>query len=460
MSYLNNIYNTYLGNLYDYVLSCVERPEIKVNYFITQKGNQTILSLLNSRNQIVDLISTCQNEIENDCYKHKRNKGDKIVCKPLENIISTECGIINFLSNIINIFTSDSNDQFINQGTFSTAFDIDPNTILRLTHSLTCSIPKEDQLMHNEIQGLFYQAYLSKPLSLGGIQCDYICKVYDFGKYKISDDTYLPKVPHDKHRFTSEEGIYAILEKVNGGELFDRIVSDEWMSQSSENKVRNTGIIIKQLLLGLQCIHNAGYVHMDIKPENILMESKDLNNNFIKIIDFGFVRKMNQHKEGFFGSPYYVSPEFINKTTVSFNDKFDIWAVGIITIVCLLHQQVNGKILYGTERNPLIVLPSLFQYSQILKMPDGEKIIKFLNNIINYDLKTGKANKKTTYPASELLKTEWMNSVIIPKKNNVDHHIIDIEPNENLDYTGGFPYKKTKNKRRKKIKRSLKNHKS
>lgn len=453
---MNYLYDTYLGNVYNYVRSCVERPEITVNYEIIQKENQTILRLLNNGNQIVDLISTCQNEIENDCYKHKRNKGDKIICKPLENIISTECGIINFLSNIINIFTSDSNDQFINQGTFSTAFDIDPNTILRLTHSLMCSIPKQNKLMHNEIQGLFYQAYLSKPTYLGGLQCDYICKVYDFGKYKISDDTYLPKVPNDKHRFTSEEGIYAILEKVNGGELFDRIASDEWSAQTPENKVRNTGIIIKQLLLGLQCIHNAGYVHMDIKPENILMESKDLNNNFIKIIDFGFVRKINQHKEGLFGSPYYVSPDFLNKTTVSFNDKFDIWAVGIITLVCLLHQNLNGKILYGNKSNPIIVLPSLSQHSQIIRMPDGDKIINFLDNIINYDLKTGKPNKKTTYSSSELLETEWMKSVIIPKKDNVDHHIIDIEPNENLYYTAGSSYKKTKNKRGKKVKRSLK----
>tara|TARA_Y100000991_G_C21971069_1_gene349506 strand:+ start:1350 stop:2726 length:1377 start_codon:yes stop_codon:yes gene_type:complete len=455
MSYLNNIYNTYLGNVYDYVVSCIERPEITVNYEIIQKGNQTILRLLNNGEQIVDLISTCQNEIENYCYKHKGNKEEKIICKPLENIISTECGIINFLSNIINIFTSDSDDQFINQGSFSTAFDIDPNTILRLTHSLMCSIPQEDKLMHNEIQGLFYQAYLSKPLSLGGLQCDYICKVYDFGKYKISDDTYLPTVPYGKHRFSSEEGIYAILEKVNGGELFDRIVSDEWMAQSPENKVRNTGIIIKQLLLGLQCIHNAGYVHMDIKPENILMESKDFNNNFIKIIDFGFVRKINQHKEGIFGSPYYISPEFINKTTFSFNDKFDIWAVGIITIVCLLHQQLDGKILYGTERSPYIVLPSLYQYFQILKMPDGDKITNFLENIINYDLKTGRIKKNPVYSASKLIETEWMKSVIIPKRDNVDHHIIDIEPNENVYYTQSSPYKKTKNKKRKKVKRSL-----
>ena len=131
MSYFNNIYNTYIGNVYDYVRSCLERPEITVNYEIIQKDNQTILRLLNNGNHILDLISTCQNEIENYCYKHKGNKEENIICKLLENIIRTECGIINFLSNIINIFTSNSNEQFINQGTFSTAFDIDSNTIRR-----------------------------------------------------------------------------------------------------------------------------------------------------------------------------------------------------------------------------------------------------------------------------------------------------------------------------------------
>ena len=64
MSYLNNIYNTYIGNVYDYVRSCLERPEITVNYEIIQKDNQTILRLLNNRNQILDLISTLVDTLE------------------------------------------------------------------------------------------------------------------------------------------------------------------------------------------------------------------------------------------------------------------------------------------------------------------------------------------------------------------------------------------------------------
>ena len=276
----------YFGNIYDFLKSCVVNPEIRMDYEIIEIREETILRLKQNNISVIDLISNCQNEIKDSCYiSDKRDKN--IIWKPLENGSDTDCGIQIFLSNLIDIFISKPLDKFIGQGSFSTTYEINKNISLRLTHCLSCMKKEEYKLIQTEIQGLFYQAYLSKSRQLGGIDCEYICKVYDFGKYYLHDDNFKPSVPSDKNNFKTTSGVYAILENVPGGELFDKISSIDWENQTDIKKVNNTGIIIKQLLKGLECIHKGGYVHLDIKPENILMESEIFSDNFIKIIDFG-----------------------------------------------------------------------------------------------------------------------------------------------------------------------------
>lgn len=64
-----------------------------------------------------------------------------------------------------------------------------------------------------------------------------------------------------------EEGtdFYIVTELVNGGELFDRIVSK---SHYTEKEARD---LIKKLLETLAYMHENNVVHRDLKPENLLL---------------------------------------------------------------------------------------------------------------------------------------------------------------------------------------------
>uniref|UniRef100_A0A7S2RB86 Protein-serine/threonine phosphatase n=1 Tax=Rhizochromulina marina TaxID=1034831 RepID=A0A7S2RB86_9STRA len=73
---------------------------------------------------------------------------------------------------------------------------------------------------------------------------------------------------------------YIVMEKLEGGELFDRIVKKE---SYTEREAQNTTLI---LLNAVGYMHSRNIVHRDLKPENLLLKSNE-NDTDIKIADFG-----------------------------------------------------------------------------------------------------------------------------------------------------------------------------
>jgi serine/threonine protein kinase len=67
--------------------------------------------------------------------------------------------------------------------------------------------------------------------------------------------------------------------------------------------------IFAQIVLGIAALHQAGYVHRDIKDENVVIDA-DYN---VKVIDFGSARRIPTKKEDFFttfhGTAGFDAPE-------------------------------------------------------------------------------------------------------------------------------------------------------
>lgn len=86
--------------------------------------------------------------------------------------------------------------------------------------------------------------------------------------------------------FETGTKLYLVLELVTGGELFDRIVEEEYFEE-----VRARRYFV-QMLQAMKYLHDQNIAHRDLKPENILCQSKD--NDTIKISDFGLARVMDE----------------------------------------------------------------------------------------------------------------------------------------------------------------------
>ena len=88
---------------------------------------------------------------------------------------------------------------------------------------------------------------------------------------------------------------------------------------------------IKQIINGVNFLHNLGIIHRDIKPENILCG----NDGNFKIIDFGFSDLFStfEKKKEALGSYGYFPPEMLlNK---KYNLNIDFWSIGIISFYFL-----------------------------------------------------------------------------------------------------------------------------
>lgn len=93
--------------------------------------------------------------------------------------------------------------------------------------------------------------------------------------------------------------------------------------------------ITKDVLAGLQYLHDNNVIHRDIKPENILIEAMG-DGIQAKICDFGMSIKLAASESSFKGSAIsgtasYVAPEIIN--SFIYSAKSDIYALGILAFV-------------------------------------------------------------------------------------------------------------------------------
>ncbi|XP_065141506.1 myosin light chain kinase 2, skeletal/cardiac muscle [Paramisgurnus dabryanus] len=128
--------------------------------------------------------------------------------------------------------------------------------------------------------------------------------------------------------FEVKNQVVLIVEYVEGGELFDRIV-DETCPLTEVDAM----VIVKQICEGVQYMHQMYVLHLDLKPENILLVNH--SSHQVKIIDFGLARryKPREKLKVSFGTPEFLAPEVVNFDFVSF--PTDMWTVGVVTYMLL-----------------------------------------------------------------------------------------------------------------------------
>jgi 5'-AMP-activated protein kinase catalytic alpha subunit len=131
-----------------------------------------------------------------------------------------------------------------------------------------------------------------------------------------------PNIAQMFESYSTVHNIYLMMEYVEGGDLFDYINSNVYLSE------QKACYIFRQLIGVIEYLNEMAISHRDIKPENILLD-KDKKN--IKVIDFG----LSNYCEGktllhsSCGSPCYASPEMLSGKPYQ-GITTDLWSSGIV----------------------------------------------------------------------------------------------------------------------------------
>jgi serine/threonine protein kinase len=169
------------------------------------------------------------------------------------------------------------------------------------------------------------QRFFQEAKAVNKIGSDHIVEIHDFG-------------------VTPEGDHFYIMEYLDGKTLAHVLSRDRVLD------VMRALHICAQIASALSAAHNAGVIHRDLKPDNVMLTMRLGDQDFVKLLDFGLA-KMLAAGPGviktaagvLLGTPQYMSPEAC-ESRPGVDHRTDIYAVGI-----LLFQMVCGQLPFDGE---------------------------------------------------------------------------------------------------------------
>ena len=134
----------------------------------------------------------------------------------------------------------------------------------------------------------------------------------------------------------ADEQAYLAMEFVEG----HRTVADLIQGQVDYEVVRQ---VLHQAAAALDHAHQRGFVHRDVKPRNILLETRGTDAHFVRLVDFGLAKFISNTQSTQFmsGTPAYMAPEQLVLKNIG--PWTDFYALGVIACQLLTKRKPLGR---------------------------------------------------------------------------------------------------------------------
>lgn len=145
-----------------------------------------------------------------------------------------------------------------------------------------------------------------------------------------------PNICGLRENFDEGNYFYFSLDLISGGEMFDHLIRSG--PYSEEDAARH----VRDVASALNFMHEIGFVHGDLKPENLMLSTENTSDAVIKLIDFGCAQVDTSQKAtpGVVGlTTAYASPEMLAippGRRKRIDPPLDMWALGVILHIMLV----------------------------------------------------------------------------------------------------------------------------
>ncbi|XP_076149608.1 rho-associated protein kinase 1 isoform X1 [Alosa pseudoharengus] len=173
------------------------------------------------------------------------------------------------------------------------------------------------------------------------------------------------------YAFQDDRYLYMVMEYMPGGDLVNLMsnydVPEKWAR-----------FYTAEVVLALDGIHSMGFIHRDVKPDNMLLDKS----GHLKLADFGTCMKMN--KDGMVrcdtavGTPDYISPEVLKSQGGDgyYGRECDWWSVGVF-----LYEMLVGDTPFYAD-SLVGTYSKIMNHKNALTFPDDSEISKDAKNLI------------------------------------------------------------------------------
>lgn len=239
-----------------------------------------------------------------------------------------------------------------------------PESILEPSTLAKRMTPKDFELVSTLGSGAFGEVYQVRKIDTGEV---FAMKLLDkekyfkdkLLKYALSERNVLCMLKHPfitqlNFAFQTAEKLVLIMEFCGGGDL------SKQMYRRKRFEDHHATLIICEVILALEELHNHNIIYRDLKPENILFDLE----GHIKITDFGLSKEMPEENimaRTFCGTISYIAPEVIKRK--GYTKAIDWYTVGVV-----FYEMLEGKTPFaGGRREQTIknILHSKLKFGRI-----------------------------------------------------------------------------------------------
>uniref|UniRef100_A0A3Q1EG32 Citron Rho-interacting kinase n=1 Tax=Acanthochromis polyacanthus TaxID=80966 RepID=A0A3Q1EG32_9TELE len=179
-----------------------------------------------------------------------------------------------------------------------------------------------------------------------------------------------PWIPQLLYAFQDKDNVYLAMEYLPGGDLMSLL--NRYEDQFDESMAQ---FYLAELVEAIHAVHQLGYVHRDVKPENILID----RTGHIKLADFGSAARLTTNKTVAaptvpVGTQDFLSPEVLaamnGGSQSTYGVECDWWSLGVIA-----YEMIYGRSPFS-EGTSSKTIHNILNFQRYLKFPEESRASK------------------------------------------------------------------------------------